>query len=107
MMNINQIMKQAQAMQKKMAEMQEKMASIEFTGSAGGGLVTVAINGKKELLRVKIDPSIVVKDDVEMLEDLIVAAFNDAIKKADDASEGEASSMLGGLGLPPGFKFPF
>jgi DNA-binding YbaB/EbfC family protein len=107
MVNVNQIMKQAQMMQKKMAEMQEKMASIEYAGTSGGGLVSVTVNGRAEMIKLKIDPSLMVADDVEILEDLIVAAFNDAKKKSDSASDGEMSGMLGGMGLPPGFKMPF
>lgn len=101
------MMKQAQMMQKKFAEMQEKLALTEFTGTSGGGMVSVTINGKGELNKIKIDPSLVTKDEVEVLEDLIVAAFNDAKKKADNSSEGEMSGMLGGMNLPPGFKMPF
>lgn len=107
MVNINQIMKQAQAMQKKMAEMQEKLAVTEFAGSAAGGGVAITINGKGDMLKVKIDPSLVDKDDVEVLEDLIIAAFNDAKKKSDNNSESELSGAMGGLSLPPGFKMPF
>lgn len=107
MVNINQIMKQAQAMQKKMAEMQEKLANTEFVGAAGGGSVEITISGKADLLKVKIAPELVDKDEVEVLEDLIVAAFNDAKKKADSSSESDLSGAMGGLSLPPGFKMPF
>ena len=105
MVNMNQIMKQAQAMQKKMAEMEEKLANTEFTGSSGGGLVEVKISGKGRINSIKIDPSLVNKDEVDILEDLLKAAFNDAKKKSEDSSEGEMSGMMGGLGLP--FKMPF
>jgi DNA-binding YbaB/EbfC family protein len=107
MVNINQIMKQAQAMQKKMADMQEQLGTQEFTGSAGGGLLTITVNGKGEVAKVKIDPTLVEKDDVEVLEDLIIAAYKDAKKKADENSESSMSGMMGNLGLPPGFKMPF
>jgi DNA-binding YbaB/EbfC family protein len=107
MVNVNQIMKQAQMMQKKVAEMQEKMAITEYKGSSGGGMVNVTINGKSEIVSLKIDPSIVNVDEVEMIEDLIIAAFNEAKKKSDAESEGSMSGMLGGMGLPPGFKMPF
>jgi DNA-binding YbaB/EbfC family protein len=100
-------MKQAQAMQKRMAELQEKMAATEFTGASGGGMVNVTINGKGEFTKLKIDPSMVNKDEVDILEDLIIAAFNDAKKKADSSSEGEMSGVLNGMGLPAGFKMPF
>lgn len=106
-MNINKLMKQAQEMQQKMSEMQEKLANTEYEGSSGGGMVTVTITGKGTLVKLKVDPSIVDKEDVEMMEDLIVAAFNDAKKKADDSAEDAMSSMTGGLNLPPGFKLPF
>lgn len=100
-------MKQAQMMQKKMQEMQQKMASTEFTGTAGGGMVNVIVSGKFELLKLKIDSSLIDPTETEMLEDLIVAAFNDAKKKIDAGSEGEMSGMIGGMGLPNGFKLPF
>lgn len=107
MVNFNQLMKQAQEMQKKMTEMQEKMANMEFAGSSGGGMVNININGKGNVINVNIDPSIINKDDKEMLEDLIVAAFNDAKNKLDNNSSGEMQDMLGGMQLPPGFKMPF
>ena len=106
-MNINQIMKQAQVMQKKMTEMQEKIAGEEFTGTSGGGLVNITINGKNTVQKITIDQSLIIPEDKEMLEDLIVAAFNDARKKLDNASEGEMSGMFGGMSMPAGFKMPF
>jgi DNA-binding YbaB/EbfC family protein len=102
---MNQLMKQAQSMQKKMAELEEKMASTEFTGTSGGGMVTVTVTGKGLMTSIKIDPSLIEKDDIEILEDLIKAAFNDAKKKVDASSEGEMSGALGGMNLP--FKMPF
>jgi len=107
MVNINQIMKQAQAMQKKMNDMQEQFSQQDFTGTAGGGLISITINGKGEMRKISIDPTLVEKDDVEVLEDLIMAAFNDAKKKADESTEGAMSDAMGGMGLPPGFKLPF
>lgn len=106
-MNINQIMKQAQAMQQKVLEMQEKIAQTDYEGSAGGGMVKITITGKHDVKQVKIDPSIVDKDDIEMLEDLVMAAFNDAKKKADEATESTMGNLMGGMGLPSGFKLPF
>ena len=106
-MNIQQLMKQAQAMQKKMAEEQEKIANTEFEGAAGGGMVKVTITGKGELKNLKIDPTLIDPDDPEVLEDLIVAAFNNAKKEADEATNSAMSDMAGGMGLPPGFKMPF
>ena len=106
-MNIQQLMKQAQSMQKKMAEAQEKLAETEYTGKAGGDMVTVVIDGKSNMKSLKVDPSIIDSDDAEMLEDLIVAAFNNAKKEADEASNSEMSNMMGGMKMPPGFKMPF
>jgi DNA-binding YbaB/EbfC family protein len=106
MVNINQIMKQAQEMQKKMADMQADLATKAYEGNAGGGMVKVTINGKLEMQSLKIDPSIVDVDDLEMLEDLIKAAFNDAKKKFEEDSSSTMSQLLGGMGLPAGFKLP-
>lgn len=106
-MNIQQMMKQAQQMQKKMTEMQEKLAKTEYEGTSGGGMIKVTISGKGELKKLKIDPSLIDPEDPEVLEDLIVAGFNNAKKEADEASESAMSGMMGGLGLPPGFKMPF
>lgn len=106
MKNMNQIFKQAQAMQQKMQEMQQKSEELTQEGTAGGGMVTSTVNGKGQLLRVKIDPSIVNKDDVEMLEDLIIASFNDAKNKVDERMNQEMASITGGLNIP-GLKLPF
>ncbi|MCE2716677.1 MAG: YbaB/EbfC family nucleoid-associated protein [Pseudomonadota bacterium] len=106
MKNMNQIFKQAQQMQQKMQEIQEKSESITQEGSAGGGMVVATVNGKGQLLRLKIDPSIVNTDDVEMLEDLIIASFNDAKNKAEESINKEMSSITGGLNIP-GLKLPF
>ena len=106
-MNIQQLMKQAQAVQKKMTEAQEKIASDEYEGASGGGLIKVVVSGKGDLKKLKIDPSLIDPSDPEVLEDLIVAAFNNAKKEADDAASGAMSGAMGGMGLPPGFKMPF
>lgn len=106
-MNIQQMMKQAQHMQKKMAEAQEKLGLIEVTGSAGGGMVSITLTGKGEAKKVKIDPKLIDPNDPEMLEDLILAACNDARRKADEATNGEMSKVTGGIQLPPGMKMPF
>jgi hypothetical protein len=106
MKNMNQILKQAQQMQQKMQEVQQKSESIAQEGSAGGGMVTSTVNGKGQLISIKIDPSIVSKDDVEMLEDLIIASFNDAKYKVDERMNQEMSSITGGLNIP-GLKLPF
>jgi nucleoid-associated protein EbfC len=97
-MDMKKLMQQAQEMQKAMAEKQQAMAQRTFEASAGGGMVTAAVNGKYELLKLTIDPSIVVASDVGMLEDLVTAAVNEAFKKAGDAVQQEMSGMLGGLG---------
>ena len=107
MKNLGNLMKQAQQMQSKMAEMQAKLGDLEVTGASGGGMLQVRLNGKFELKGIKIDPSLVSADDVEVLEDLIVAAFNDAKGKAESAMQEEMAKVTGGLNLPAGFKLPF
>jgi DNA-binding YbaB/EbfC family protein len=96
--NIQDMMKQAQQMQERL---QKQMAELRVEGNAGGGMVTVVINGAKQVQSVKIDPEVVSKDDVAMLQDLIVAALNDAHRKADE----EMTKNVGGM-LPPGMKLP-
>lgn len=107
MKNLAQMMKQAQAMQEKMAEVQAELENDEITGSSGGGLVTVVLNGKTDLRRVKIDPSIVDPEDAGMLEDLIVAAHADAKTKVQAHVEEKMRTLTGGLNLPPGLNLPF
>ena len=107
MKNIGQLMKQAQAMQEKMAEMQAQLEALEMTGLAGGGLVQLTLNGKSDLKRIKIDKSLIVPDELEVLEDLIVAAFNDARQKVSAHAEQEMQKLTGGLQLPGGLKLPF
>ena len=107
MKNLGQLMKQAQEMQEKMAEMQESLVTIEIEGVAGAGLVTVVLNGKSEMQRLKIDPSLVKPEDAEILEDLIVAAHNDAKSKIETRVQEETQRLMGGLPLPPGMKLPF
>ena len=97
-MDMKKLMQQAQEMQKAMAEKQATLASRTFEASAGGGMVTAAVNGKYEVLKLTIDPSIVTASDVGMLEDLVVAAVNEAFKKAGEAVGQEMSGMLGGMG---------
>ena len=96
-MNIQQMMKQAQQMQERM---QKEMAGLKVEGNAGGGMVTVVVNGAKQLQSLKIDPEVVSKDDVEMLQDLIVAAINDAHRKADEEMSQKMGGMMGGLKIP-------
>ena len=96
-MNIQQMMKQAQQMQERM---QKEMAGLKVEGNAGGGMVTVVVNGAKQVQSLKIDPEVVSKDDVEMLQDLIVAAINDAHRKADEELSQKMGGMMGGLKIP-------
>ena len=96
--NMNNLMKQAQRMQQKMAEQQRELETKEFTSAAGGGAVEATVSGKKELTALKIKPEACDPDDVEMLEDMIMAAVNEAMKQADDASEAAMGSLSGGLG---------
>lgn len=101
------LMKQAQQVQKKLAEAQEQLGDIRVEGSAGGGMVTVVANGKQEVLEVKIEPE-VLEDDPEILEDLIVAAVNQALSKAGEAAQEKMNEATGGLlgNLPQGMNFP-
>ena len=107
MVNFNQLMKQAQGMQQKMQEMQEQMVNNEYIGKSGGGLISITINGRGEMRKIEIDNSLLKPEEKEILEDLIVAAFNDAKQKADQEAQSSMSGALGNLGLPPGFKMPF
>jgi len=107
MKNLGAMMKQAQEMQGKIAEMQERMADTEVEGAAGAGLVSVVLTGKGEMKRLQIDPSLIDPNEAGMLEDLIVAAHNDAKSKAEARMAEEMQALTGGLGLPPGFKLPF
>jgi DNA-binding YbaB/EbfC family protein len=107
MKNLGKMMKQAQEMQGKMAQMQEELQKSEHTGTSGGGLVNVTLNGKFEMRSLKIDPSIFNVDDAEMAEDLIVASFNDAKRKVDEFNKNEMAKLTGGIDLPEGMKLPF
>ena len=107
MKNLSGLMKQAQQMQSKMQEMKAKLESLEMEGVAGAGLVTIALNGKGELRRIKIDPKVADPADVEMLEDLIIAAHRNAKEKIEAATAEEMQKVTGGLQLPPGMKLPF
>lgn len=107
MKNINEMMKKAQDLQKKMAEMQERMNLIEMTGSSGAGMVKITVNGKGEMNAITIDPALLDPKEAEVLEDLIVAAFNDAKTKVDTHVAEEMGKLTGGLGLPGGMKLPF
>lgn len=107
MKNIGNLMKQAQAMQAKMAELQTKLAEMEVSGVSGGGMVKVTISGKNDMRKIFIDPSLLVAEDVEVLEDLVVAAFNDAKAKVEAVTEEEMQKVTGGVSLPGGLKLPF
>ena len=106
-MNIQKMMKQAQEMQNKMAAMQAKLEESESEGSSGGGAVKLVVSGKKMLKKISIDESLLVPADKEVLEDLIVAAFNDAANKVDSIAGEQMSQVTAGLQLPPGMKLPF
>lgn len=107
MKNFGQMMKQAQEMQARMAEMQSRLDGVEMTGAAGGGMVQVTLTGKGDLRKIKIDKSLAAPDEIEVLEDLIVAAFSDAKQRVEAHVAEEMSKLTGGLKLPPGMKLPF
>ena len=96
-MNPLQMMRQAQQLQE---QLQKEMSSITVEGAAGGGMVTVVVNGHKHVQKLTIDPDVVSREDVTMLQDLVAAAVNDAIRKVDDALKSRVGSIMGGLGLP-------
>ena len=100
------LMKQAQAMQDNLKRAQEELAQIEVEGQSGAGLVKVVMTCKHDVKRVSIDPSLLA-DDKDMLEDLVAAAFNDGIRRAEDVSQEKMSKLTAGMPLPPGMKFPF
>jgi len=107
MKNLADLMKQAQAMQDKMAEVQSRLNSIEVSGFSGGDMVSVVLDGKYLVKRLKIDPSLIDKDQSEILEDLIAAAFNDAVGRLEARKQEEVGEIAGGFNLPSGFKLPF
>ncbi|MCV6639612.1 YbaB/EbfC family nucleoid-associated protein [Candidatus Albibeggiatoa sp. nov. NOAA] len=100
------LMKQAQQMQKNLQDMQGEIANMQVTGEAGGGMVKVVMSGRHDVRRVTIDDSLM-SDDKEMLEDLVAAAINDAVRKVEKTSQDKLSSLTGGMDLPPGMKLPF
>ena len=103
--NMKNLMKQAQKMQKQMEENQKALEEKEFTATAGGGAVEVTVSGKREIVKVKLSEEAVDPDDVEMLEDLIVAATNEALRQAEEAAASAMSALTGGLGGLGGFGF--
>jgi nucleoid-associated protein EbfC len=106
MFNMEEIMKQAQAMQAKMQKMQEDLAGIEVIGDAGAGMVKVTMSGRNDVRRVHIDPSILTEDK-EILEDLLAAAVNDAVRKVEETKNQKMGGLTAGFNFPPGFKMPF
>lgn len=107
MKNLGNLMKQAQQMQAKMAEMQERLAEMSVSGTSGGGMITITLNGKGEMKGISIDPSLLKADEGEILEDLIVAAHADAKHKAEESQAEAMRELTGGLNLPPGMNLPF
>jgi nucleoid-associated protein EbfC len=107
MKNLGNMLKQAQELQSKMADIQAKLSDVELDGSAGGGMVTVTLNGKGDMRRVKIDPALADPNEFEILEDLLVAASNDAKAKVEAYVQEEMGKLTGGLNLPAGLKLPF
>jgi DNA-binding YbaB/EbfC family protein len=107
MRDIMGMMGEVKEMQAKMEQMQAEIAELTAEGTSGGGLVTVVLNGKGEMRSLKIDPSLFKEDDVEILEDLIVAAHKDAKDKAEAVAAEKTKALTAGLPLPPGFKMPF
>jgi nucleoid-associated protein EbfC len=100
------LMKQAQAMQDNMKKAQDEIAAMEIEGAAGGGVVKVVMTGRHDVKRLHIDPSLLTEDK-DVLEDLVAAAVNDAVRKVEAASQAKMAGMTAGLPLPPGFKLPF
>lgn len=107
MKNLSSMLKEAQKLQQRMGEMQQRLEGIEVAGAAGGGMVNVTLSGKGQMRKIKIDPALLVPGEVELLEDLVVAATNDAKAKLEGQMQDEMGKLTGGLPLPPGFKLPF
>jgi DNA-binding YbaB/EbfC family protein len=108
MKNLGGLMKQVQQMQARMAEVQAELEEVRVTGTAGGGMVTATLNGKQELLEIKIDPQVIDPQDKEMLEELVVAAITQAREKATELQQSKMSEVTGGLPIPGmGGGFPF
>ena len=103
---MGELMKQAQQMQEKMQQMQEEAANQKVTGEAGAGMVKVTMNGRHDVSAVSIDDSLMTEDK-EMLEDLLAAAVNDAVRRVEESTQAKMSEMTGGMQMPPGFKMPF
>ena len=106
MNNMGDLMKKAQQMQEQMQKAQEEIAKAEVTGESGAGLVKVTMNGRHDVKKVEIDPSLL-SEDKEILEDLLAAAVNDAVRRVEANQKDKRSGMMSGMGMPPGFKMPF
>ncbi len=106
MKGISELMKQAQEMQQQMQKMQEEAANAEVEGQAGAGMVKVVMTGRHDVRKVEVDPSLL-SEDKEMLEDLLAAAVNDAVRKVEESVQARMGEMTEGISLPPGFKMPF
>lgn len=106
MKGLNDIMKQAQQMQEKMQAAQEKIAQLEVVGESGAGLVSIVMSGRHDVKRVSIDDSLMAEDK-EVLEDLLAAAVNDAVRKVEQNNQQQMSDLTGGMNIPEGFKMPF
>lgn len=104
---LGNMMKQAQQMQERMQKAQADIANLEVTGEAGAGMVKVTMMGNHNVRRVSIDPSLFADDDSEMIEDLVAAAINDAVRRVEQTSKEKMAEVTGGMNLPPGFKMPF
>jgi DNA-binding YbaB/EbfC family protein len=102
MKGIGNLLKQAQKVQEEMTKIQEELAQKKVEATSGGGMVTVEVNGQQEILSIKIDPEVIKADDREMLEDLVLAAVNEGLRKAKDLAKEEMTKVAGGLNLPPG-----
>ena len=107
MKNLGAMMKSAQEMQEKMKAMQDELSNMEVIGSSGGGMVEVKMNCKHDIKKISIDPSLIVAEDKEVLEDLIIAALADAKTKVETLTQEKMSQLTGGLQLPPGITLPF
>jgi len=106
MNNMGDMMKKAQKMQEEMQKAQEEIAKAEVTGEAGAGLIKVTMNGRHDVRKVDIDPSLM-SEEKDILEDLLAAAVNDAVRRVEENQKEKMSGMMSGMGLPPGFKMPF
>ncbi len=107
MFNMGNMMKQAQKLQQQVQEVQERIGATNVIGQSGGGVVEINLNGKHEMLNIKIDPSLLVPGEADILEDLIIAAYKDAFMKIENIAATEMKKVTGGMSLPGGLKLPF